>query len=91
MLMLPGVGLALDRHGRMGAVGVVAAARRPMPMTMPMTMTMTMTMPGMIRLARGRLGRGHRGRRSGGREVTGRPPFLPNAAVQPRDCPPGSD
>ena len=79
MLMLPGVGLALDRHGRMGAVGVVAAARRPMTMT------------GMIRPARGRLERGHRGRRSGGREVTGRPPFLPNAAVQPRDCPPGSD
>ena len=58
MLMLPGVGLALDRHGRMGAVGVVAAAR--WTMTMAMTMTMHMIMTGMIRPAGGRLGRGHR-------------------------------
>jgi hypothetical protein len=62
MLMLPGVGLALDRHGRMGAVGVVAAARWTMAMAMTMTMTMTMhmIMTGMIRPAGGRLGRGHR-------------------------------
>jgi len=94
MLMLPGVGLALDRHGRMGVVGMVAA-RQPTGMAVPvlvtMTMTMTMTMTGMIRPAGGRLERGHRGRRSGGREVTGRLPFLPNAAVHTRDSPPGFD
>lgn len=85
--MLAGVGLALDCHGRMGVIGMVAARR---PMAMPVLMTVTMTVSGMIRPAGGVLGWGHRGRCGGGQSVTGLTPFLPNAAGHPRDSPPAS-
>jgi len=51
VLMLAGVGLALDRHGRMGVIGMVAT-RLPMGMGM--------TVPGLIGPAGGVLGRRHR-------------------------------
>ena len=53
--MLAGVGLALDRHGRMGVIGMVAT-RLPMVMVMGMTVPM----PGLIGPAGGVLGRRHR-------------------------------
>ena len=59
--MLAGVGLALDRHGRMGVIGMVATGL-PMVMVVVMVMGMGMTVPvpGLIGPAGGVLGRRHR-------------------------------
>jgi hypothetical protein len=55
--MLAGVGLALDRHGRMGVIGMVATR---LPMVMVMVMVMTVLVAGLIGPAGGVLGRRHR-------------------------------
>jgi len=82
--MLAGVGLALDRHGRMRVIGVVATR-------LPMTMSMSMSMPRIIWPTGGVLVRRHRIVGAKGREVLGLTPFLPKAAAKPRGAPPAFD